>query len=68
VIAACEKVTGQPIRVVEEPRRPGDPARLIAASDRIQAELGWRPQFESIEAIIQSAWSWHLKHPCGYGD
>jgi UDP-glucose 4-epimerase len=68
VIAACETVTGRPIRVVEEPRRPGDPARLIAGSDRIQAELGWKPQFESIEAIIKSAWSWHLKHPQGYGD
>ena len=68
VIAACEKVTGRPIRVVEEPRRPGDPARLIAASDRIHAELGWKPQFESIDAIISSAWAWHLKHPTGYGD
>jgi UDP-glucose 4-epimerase len=68
IIAACRKISGRPIRVVEEPRRPGDPARLIASSERIHRELGWTPRFQSIEAIIQSAWEWHVKHPDGYGD
>jgi UDP-glucose 4-epimerase len=68
VIAACEKVTGKPIPVVERPRRAGDPPRLIAASEKIKRELGWAPKFESIEKIVESAWAWHLKHPKGYED
>jgi UDP-glucose 4-epimerase len=68
VIAACEKVTGKKIAVSEQPRRPGDPARLIAGSDKIQSELGWKPRFQSIERIIASAWAWHVRHPGGYGD
>ena len=68
VIATCERVTGKKIAVAEKPRRPGDPARLIAASDKIQRELGWKPKFQSIDAIIESAWAWHVKNPNGYGD
>lgn len=68
VIDACRKVTGRDIPVVEKPRRPGDPPRLIAASEKIQRELGWRPQFQNLEAIIESAWRWHQKFPNGYGD
>jgi UDP-glucose 4-epimerase len=68
VISTCEKICRRPIRVVEEPRRPGDPARLIASSERIHRELGWAPRFQSIESIIESAWDWHLRHPDGYGD
>ncbi len=68
VIAACEKVSGRKIAVREEPRRSGDPARLIASSEKIQKELGWQPRFQSIEQIIESAWAWHEKHPHGYGD
>ncbi len=68
IIATCEKVTGKKIAVVEQPRRPGDPARLIAASDKIHRELGWTPQYQSIEKIIASAWSWHVQNPGGYGD
>jgi UDP-glucose 4-epimerase len=68
VIAACERVSGKTIPVVEKPRRPGDPPRLVAASDRIKAELGWRPAFESIDAIVRSAWDWHVRNPDGYGD
>ena len=68
VIGACGKITGHKIPVVEKPRRPGDPARLIAASEKIQSELGWRPQFQDIDAIIESAWKWHQKFPDGYGD
>jgi UDP-glucose 4-epimerase len=68
VIAACEKVTGRPIRILEQPRRPGDPARLIASSEKIHAELGWTPCFQAIEPIIESAWKWHVAHPQGYAD
>jgi UDP-glucose 4-epimerase len=68
VIASCERVTGKKIAVVEKPRRPGDPARLIAGSDKIQRELGWQPQFQDIDKIIASAWAWHQRHPHGYGD
>ena len=68
VIDVCRDVTGKEIPVVEKPRRPGDPPRLIAASEKIKRELGWKPQFEDIRAIIESAWRWHLKFPDGYGD
>jgi UDP-glucose 4-epimerase len=68
IVATCEKVTGKKIPVKEEPRRAGDPARLIAGSDKIQRELGWKPEFQAIEKIIESAWSWHVRHPHGYGD
>jgi UDP-glucose 4-epimerase len=54
--------------VREKPRRPGDPPRLIAASDKIRRDLGWEPKFQSIEAIVRSAWDWHVRHPAGYGD
>lgn len=66
VISACEKVTGRPIHVLEQPRRAGDPARLIASSEKIHSELHWTPRFQSIEPIIESAWKWHLANPNGY--
>ena len=68
VIATCEKVTGKPIPVVEKPRRPGDPPMLIASSEKIRRELGWNPQYQSIEKIIESAWAWHVRNPHGYQD
>jgi UDP-glucose 4-epimerase len=68
VIESCREITGREIPVVEKPRRPGDPARLVAASDKIQRELGWQPKFQNIDAIIESAWRWHQKFPNGYGD
>jgi len=68
VIAACRKITGRKIDTIEKPRRPGDPARLVASSERIKNELGWRPQFQSLDAIIESAWKWHQKFPNGYED
>ena len=68
VIESARRVTGHPIPAVVHPRRAGDPAILIASSDRIQAELGWHPQHPELDRIIESAWRWHLAHPDGYGD
>jgi UDP-glucose 4-epimerase len=68
VIESCRKITGQPIPLLEKPRRPGDPPRLIASSEKIKRELGWRPQFQTLDAIVESAWKWHQKFPRGYED
>ena len=68
VIEVARKVTGRPIPVVESPRRPGDPAILIASAAKIRRELNWRPQFPDLETIVASAWQWHQTHPHGYGD
>ena len=68
VIDSCRKITGHKIPVIEKPRRAGDPPRLIAASEKIQRDLEWRPQFQRIDAIIESAWKWHQKFPNGYED
>jgi len=68
VINACRKVTGHAIPTIEKPRRAGDPARLIASSEKARLSLGWKPQFENIEAIVESAWRWHGAHPGGYQD
>jgi UDP-glucose 4-epimerase len=67
VIAACEAVTGKSIKAVEKPRRPGDPPRLIAGSDKVRSELGWQPKFQDIRTIVESAWAWHVRNPKGYG-
>lgn len=68
VLEVCRSITGKKIPAEEKPRRPGDPPRLIASSKKIQAELGWRPQFQSLEQIVRSAWNWHQKFPNGYSD
>jgi UDP-glucose 4-epimerase len=68
VIHAAAQVTGKKIEVLEKSRRPGDPPRLIAASDKIRKELGWTPQYQSLPTIIESAWKWHQKFPRGYED
>jgi UDP-glucose 4-epimerase len=68
VIDCCRKITGKNIPVIEKPRRPGDPPRLVAASEKIERELGWRPRFQKLDAIIESAWQWHQKFPRGYED
>jgi UDP-glucose 4-epimerase len=68
VIDCCRRITGREIPVVEKPRRPGDPPRLIAASEKIKQELGWRPEFQQLDTIIESAWQWHQKFPHGYTD
>ena len=66
VINMVREVTGYPIPAVEAPRRPGDAPRLVAASDRIRTELGWKPKFASLEEIVATAWEWHRGHPEGY--
>ena len=68
IIRAAEKVTGKKVPFELAPRRPGDPARLIACSDRARRELGWKPRFESAEQIVESAWKWRQKFPEGYAD
>jgi UDP-glucose 4-epimerase len=68
VIDACKKVTGRDVPTLMQPRRPGDPPRLIASAGKAREVLGWRPQFDRIEDIVSSAWSWHLRYPDGYGD
>lgn len=66
VIKAVEKVTKSDVKVVVEGRRAGDPAVLIASSEKARKILGWKPEYDSIEEIIRSAWRWHLTHPNGY--
>ncbi|NYF81211.1 UDP-glucose 4-epimerase GalE [Granulicella arctica] len=61
VIESVRRVTGKPIPVEECPRREGDPAVLVASSEKIKQELGWAPQFGELDAIIASAWEWHQK-------
>ena len=66
VIDTARRVTGREIPTKFGPRRAGDPAVLVASSDRIKSELGWRPQFQDLELIIDSAWRWMQEHPDGY--
>jgi UDP-glucose 4-epimerase len=68
VIEVARKVTGKKIIAVESPRRLGDPARLVASSEKIKKELGWDPKYPDLETIIETAWQWHRKHPDGYKD
>ena len=66
VIEVARKVTGHPIPAKVEARRAGDPAVLIASSDKAKTVLGWNPTHASLEEIIASAWKWHKNHPQGY--
>ncbi len=66
VIETAREVTGMPIPVRVTPRRPGDPARLVADASRIRRELGWAPRVPELRDIIASAWEWHRTHPRGY--
>ncbi|HEY5530861.1 MAG TPA: UDP-glucose 4-epimerase GalE [Candidatus Anoxymicrobiaceae bacterium] len=66
VIAVVQEVSGTKFQVTEGPRRPGDPPVLVASSDRIRAELGWHPLFGDLRDIVESAWTWHGRHPAGY--
>lgn len=66
VIETARKVIGRPIQAIESPRRPGDPARLVASSEKIRRELGWKPEHDNLDDILSSAWEWHQSHPKGY--
>ena len=66
VVETAEKVVGRPINHRMAPRRPGDPAILVASSDRLRNELGWKPEYPELERIIETAWKWHQAHPDGY--
>ena len=68
VIHACERISGQPIKSIEQPRRAGDPPRLVAAADKAFKELDWQPKFPKLEDIVATAWDWHKRHPQGYRD
>ena len=66
IIDNAKKITGVDFTVVEEARRAGDPAVLIASSAKIREELGWKPEHSSVEEVIATAWQWHKQHPHGY--
>jgi UDP-glucose 4-epimerase len=66
VLETAREVTGKDIPARLGPRRAGDPAVLIASSEKIKRELGWNPEFQDLRAIIESAWRWMLAHPNGY--
>ena len=66
VVETARRVTGHPIPAREAPRRPGDPATLVASAERARRELGWEPHFTDLGEIIESAWRWHQAHPNGY--
>lgn len=68
IIKAAEEVVGHGIKTAIAPRRAGDPASLIASSERARSVLGWQPEFTDIRAIIETAWKWHSTHPNGFGD
>lgn len=66
VVEVARKITGHEIPTKLEGRRPGDPAILIASSEKIKKMLGWNPQYENLEKMIADAWNWHVNHPEGY--
>jgi UDP-glucose 4-epimerase len=68
VVEAARRVTSKEIEAVESPRRPGDPPALVASSDNIRADLGWKPQKPELEAMISDAWAWMQDYPDGYAE
>jgi UDP-glucose 4-epimerase len=68
VIDSARRITGKPIKVIESARRPGDPAVLVASSDKIRKELKWRPKYPELDQIVSTAWDWMQKHPHGYAE
>ena len=68
VIETARQVTALPITATEAPRRPGDPARLVASSGKIAKELGWKPKYGDLPTIIETAYKWFRDHPNGYGE
>ena len=68
IIDTAEKVVGKPIKCEMAARRDGEPAQLVASSEKAKTVLGWKPKYDDIETIIGSAWNWHKEHPHGYED
>ncbi len=66
VVEVAREVTGKPIKAVDAPRRPGDPATLVASSEKAMNVLGWKPEFADLSKIVETAWNWHKNHPKGY--
>ena len=66
VIEAARRISGRPIPTFAAARRPGDPAILVASSDKIRRELRWTPRFPDLDSMLESAWRWHRDHPSGY--
>ena len=66
VIDVARRVTGHPIPAEMAPRRAGDPAQLVASSDKAKSILGWKPRYDDLETIVSSAWAWHRQHPHGF--
>ena len=66
VVASVARVTGRAVDHTFAPRRPGDPAILLASSERAREEFGWTPRFEQLDDIVRTAWVWHQAHPDGY--
>ena len=66
VVEVARQVTGHAIPAKDAPRRPGDPAVLVASSEKIRRELGWQPRYPELEQIVASAWEWRRGHPDGY--
>jgi UDP-glucose 4-epimerase len=67
VVRAAERVVGRSIPSETAPRRAGDPAQLVASSEKIRRVLGWNPRRTDIDGIVASAWAWHQAHPDGFG-
>ena len=68
VVQVAERITGHKVPHKLSPRRPGDPATLVASNEKLKRTLGWEPKHSSLEEIIQSAWDWRRNHPHGYPD
>ena len=68
VVDVARKVTGHPIPAEIAPRRAGDPAQLVASSEKARSVLGWNPQYADLNTIVSSAWTWHKNHPNGYAE
>lgn len=68
LITVAEEITGKKINAEAGPRRAGDPARLVASSEKIRKQLGWQPKYAELKTIIETAWEWHKNHPKGFDD
>lgn len=68
VMDAVERIGGRPVPYSEGPRRPGDPAVLVASSRRLRDDTGWSPRFGALDDIVRTAWAWHSANPKGFGD